>query len=357
MRLTSLTVEDLRNLSQVKLQCHRDVNIIYGANASGKTSLLEAISLLSTARSFRVTATRQLIQQGKGQCLAHGEVAHQGHSNRIGVCLSPKGKQIRINGQRLAKLAELASSFPLQILHPGGIKLLEQGPKCRRQFLDWGVFHVEPVFLEIWRRYARCLKQRNAALRARDVAAVKAWEPDLVSASEQVHQLRSDYAEQLTPIWQDYSRRLFGPEELEIRYHAGWDVAQPLQQQYQDNLCKDRHRGYTSVGAHRGDMALLSHGIAVQEYFSRGQQKLLICALRLAQAQILKRRLDRNCVFLIDDLPAELDEQHRRQLLVELAKLDSQIFVTSTDPELVPISPRQPHKMFHVKHGQVEEVV
>lgn len=357
MRLTSLTIKDLRNLNQVKLQFHSDVNIIYGANASGKTSLLEAISLLSTAASFRATAIRQLIQQGKEQCVVHGEVQHRDHINRVGLCLSAKGKQIRMNGQRVLKLAELASSFPLQILHPGGIKLLEQGPKCRRQFLDWGVFHVEPSFLDIWRRYARCLKQRNAALRSRDVAAAKAWEPELASVSQQVHQLRSDYAKQLTPIWQDYSGRLIGPEALEIRYHAGWDVAQPLQQQYQHCLAKDRHRGFTSIGAHRGDMVLLSHGIPVQEYFSRGQQKLLICALRLAQAQILKLRLGINCVFLIDDLPAELDEQHRCQFLAELASLGSQIFVTSTDPDLVPVKQGQPLKMFHVKHGDVQEVV
>jgi DNA replication and repair protein RecF len=357
MWLSRLSVQGLRNLSSLKLAFSPRMNVIAGANASGKTSLLEAIYLLSTARSFRSANTRSLIQQGQTGLVVQGDLQLEGRQRRMGIQRDQQGSQLRLDGQKISSMAELARNFPVQVIHPGGIQLLEQGPKLRRQFLDWGVFHVEPAFLEGWRRYVRCLKQRNAALRAKDRADARAFDPEFINTARGIHDMRLNYIEQLQPVWQHYSQVLIGDNALEIRYQRGWDRKSGLQQQLEERLARDSQRGFTSVGPHRADIVLLSQGNPVQSFYSRGQQKLLVCALRLAQADILQKRLQRNCVFLVDDLPAELDSVHRGVFMQALADLHSQVFVTTTEADLVPLEAWPEYSMFHVEHGNVQKVV
>ena len=201
MILSQLELCQVRNLAEAKLTPSPGVNLIYGANASGKTSLLEAIHILSTSRSFRSLHILHIIQREKDYLRVIGKVLDAKQKEiSLGIERDKESTQLRLAGEVVKTASRLASMLPVQIINPDVHKLLEQGPKYRRQFLDWGVFHVEQSFHSIWTEYNRILKQRNAALRSgMKPADIQAWDKGLVENALKITQLRSKYIETILP--------------------------------------------------------------------------------------------------------------------------------------------------------------
>jgi len=202
MFLSKLTLRHFRNITAAEFEFSNSINIFVGDNGAGKTNILESIYYLSIARSFRSSQTKKIIQSEKDylQVVGHVQDSCSGTGSVLGVRKSSVKTQIRINGETTTQSSQLATYLPVQIIHPQGHQLLEQGPKQRRQFLDWGVFHVEPSFLSLWHDYSHTLKQRNAALRQRQTSkAVELWNPRLLTLGEKMTGLRKRYLEMLQP--------------------------------------------------------------------------------------------------------------------------------------------------------------
>lgn len=359
MALSRLEVRHVRNLTQVELSPASHLNIIYGANASGKTSLLEAIYILGHGRSFRTQNIAKVIQTEAESLTVFGQVSSGPQTIPIGIEKSRNQTRIRIAGQWVNNSSNLAQLLPLQIITPDSHKLIEQGPKYRRQFLDWGVFHVEHQFVQYWRRYQRALKQRNAILRTGQVnpQQMLAWDKELVDATQPIQQMRLNYLELLLPMAQDFVRELLDIEDIRFSYLNGWKQDEDYAEYLSQNLTGDTQHGYTRFGPHRADLAIRVNGVLANERVSRGQQKLLSVALRLAQVALLQQRGIETTV-LVDDLPAELDQERRQRFMSKLQSLDCQTFITATEIELfLPIQGWRDKKMFHVEHGLVKEVV
>ena len=168
--------------------------------------------------------------------------------------------------------------------------------------------------------------------------------------------LRRQYVADLLPYIQNYTNRLLDIA-LDIQYRPGWNQEQDFKTALDEDFEQDRMQGHTRKGPHRADLRLTEHGITVQDKFSRGQQKLLVCALRLAQIKHLKDQLEQSSVVLVDDLAAELDTYHRAQLLTLLAESGAQLFITATEMNLITTGGWSSQKVFHVEHGQIVEVV
>ncbi len=359
MQLRQVDIHRVRNLKNVSLQPAGGVNLIYGSNASGKTSLLEAIYLLSHGRSFRTPNIRSVIQHQTDTLQVFGKIAQDSTHTlvQLGIEKGPNHTNIRINQKTVTQSSQLASYLPVQIINPEAHRLLEQGPTQRRKFLDWGLFHVEPLFHSTWQNYNRLLKQRNAALRQdKSHDHIRVWDSQLIRAAETLTHLRQQYTVQILPYLEDYVLRLLDVE-LGIQYRPGWHQELTFSQALDESYAQDRIQGYTRKGPHRADLRITEHGVAVQDKFSRGQQKLLVCAMRLAQITHLKTRLQQTSVVLVDDLAAELDSEHRAQLLALLAETQAQLFITVTEADLIDTAEWSSRKMFHVEHGQIVEVV
>lgn len=360
MALIHLEVRGLRNLTSASLIPSIGFNLLYGANGSGKTSLLEAIHLLGLARSFRTQQARKLIQAGAEAATVFGRLDKDDFAYGLGV-----QKQlgdvtlIKVNGERQESASVLAELLPLQLLTPESHTLLQGEPKERRSYMDWGLFHVEHSFLALWKRYRRYLEQRNAALRSGTYAReMLQWERGLAECGEAVALLRGTYLEQISPYFTHIYSVLLEAEAPRIAYRRGWPQDVALPEVLQRNRASEQIAGYTMAGPHRADFRLvLPNGQDAADVFSRGQQKLAVCALRIAQMQHLQERTGRRCTLLVDDLAAELDGRRRGLLMAAIAASGAQSFITATDPDLVDVSSWQGATMFHVEHGVVTEVV
>lgn len=353
MPIDHLDIQHLRNLESARLAFTSGLNLITGLNASGKTSLLEAIALAVTGKSFRTPRIDQLVQHGSDEMLVVGEYRQADQRYRVGLSRCAGKTQVKLNGAFVNRTTDLVDYLPLFVLTPQSHELLDSGPKMRRHYLDWGVFHVEHRYLDVWQRYHRILRQRNATLRQQaSTKAIQAWDSPMIDNAEQIHDFRQRYIDRLQPWLHEYCSNLLGLE-VDIRYQAGWNTEVGLAPILQEQLDKDLNRGFTSMGPHRADIKLKHAGKTVQSLFSRGQQKLLICAMTLAQMRVLER----DCLILVDDLPAELDPHKRQALMQALRSTGAQIMVTATESGLIQADEWPERKMFHVEHGKVREVV
>lgn len=359
MEITYIEIRNVRNLDNEKLAPSPQLNIFFGNNASGKTSVLESIYLLSVARSFRTTHVKEVIQYNKESLQVFAKISNSlgDRTVPVGIERTSSKYKIKINNQNISNLADLSSLLPVQIINPDVHKLLEQGPKIRRQFLDWGVFHVEHVFLNTWKQYYRVLKQRNAALRAKQIKdSVILWDNQLISLAKTITLSREKYLQGILPFLKEYIFELLDLEVV-FSYSRGWKKDSNLTDVLSEGFIIDSQRGYTRNGPHRADLLITYNNVPVEHCFSRGQQKLLVCAMRLAQISYLKQHSNIVSIVLIDDLAAELDIEHRNKLLNLLFLTDAQLFITATEKNAFQLPQDKDIKMFHVEHGNVKEVV
>lgn len=360
MTIARLDIQSIRNISSARLDQLGQVNIFHGANGSGKTSVLEAVHMLCLGRSFRSRQMRSVIQDASDGATVFAAVndAKFGGLKKVGVSRSrTQPAQIRIDGEQIRSLARLAELLPVQLLNADSFDLIEGGPALRRQFLDWGVFHVEHRFLEHWQALKKCIKHRNSLLRHGkiELSSLAAWDRELAGHGASVDASRKQYLTDYQAIFQPIVARICGIDEVVLEYRRGWPEEQGLLEALRENHARDLQQGFTGSGPHRADIKIRIGGKAAADVLSRGQEKILVCALRLAQASMLKSEGERSCLFLIDDLPSELDADHRLRLCKELEALQAQCFITCIEPgELGTIwSPEIPLKMFHVEHGQI----
>lgn len=352
MPLTWLQVEQFRCLERVELDLDPHFNLFVGPNASGKTSLLEALFFLGRGRSFRTRRLDHLIRQGQKSFLVVGKTTRGEHQETLGVRGSRDGTEIRISGRAAQSAAELAEYFPPQVIDPEIHKLLEEGPGRRRRFLDWGVFHVEQAFLSTWQRYHKALRQRNAALKQELAdAAVGLWDTELAEAGEILGQQRKDYLARLRGPLDRVGRRLLGLD-TGVGYHQGWPDDVSLMESLRRDLDRDRRYKATQHGPHRADIVVRVDAHAAKDRVSRGQQKLLAAGLTLAQLEVQELEQPGRSALLLDDPAAELDAANLERLLDCVRELPVQLLVTSLRAE-VPGLPDS-GRVFHVEQGRVE---
>jgi len=274
---------------------------------------------------------------------------------------STRGWRLRVKGEKVESLREFARLLPTQVLHPESHELVHGPSQLRREYIDWGVFHVEQAYGALWQRYHRVVKQRNRALRTgMSESVIRAWDPQLAELAERLHVSRERYLRHLDPHVYAYAARLMGERAgatLSLELKSGWNRHGPLGTGLAQTLATDRERGFTSLGAHRANMLVRYQGGAAGETASRGEQKLIVGVLRLAQLACLKAQTGRPGILLVDDVGAELDEENFLRLLEGIHELGAQAFLTATTHLELPGSCATDSKVFHVKHGQISEVL
>jgi len=357
MALDRLQVENVRCIQAADLSFDADRNLIIGANASGKTSLLEAVYFLGRARSFRSSRNETLVRSGTDSLIAVGHFGDAHRPRILGLRFGRTGLEARLDGRPVGGIAELATVFPVQAIDPELHQLIEEGPQQRRRYLDWGVFHVEPGFVGTWQRFQRALRQRNAALRTNGEAElVRAWDGELVEAGVGVAQARFEYLEALRPFVGAAGERLLG-QPVELALAQGWAAERSLQEALDRSWLRDRERGMTNIGPHRADLHIRVGGLPARERVSRGQQKLVAAAMLLGQLKCDASQGSPTAALLVDDPAAELDPVSLGALLDEILALPLQLFVTALDGAHPCLERLKNPARFHVEHGKVTRLL
>lgn len=356
MSLQKLDIYNVRNILNASLIPSSGLNFIYGKNASGKSSLLEAIFILGRARSFRTTHIKQAIHFAQKSLIVSGKsIQKNGSHCQLGVQLDGSDLEIRINQRPHQARHHLAYALPIQLIDPKSYRLLDSGPQIRREFIDWGVFNDNERFLFAWRQFKTALKQRNASLKIKRYQQIEVWNKELVNYGTIVADFRLQYITRLESVFKTISGEFLEIESIGFQLLSGWDHEKGFKQTLIEDLEKDLRYGFTHSGPHRCDLHVSVNGRLAKDYVSRGQLKLLVLALKLAQVKLMQLEQSNVGCVLIDDFTAELDSVHRDKLLNYLVRLEYQVFMTATElSEFGNITHIPNYKVFHVEQGQVK---
>ncbi|MGB0996740.1 MAG: DNA replication/repair protein RecF [Pseudomonadales bacterium] len=359
--LNSLEVEQFRNLTAARLEFVDGFNLIVGPNGAGKTTVLEAIHLLARGKSFRSSRSSNLVQKGQPLLRARADVqAIDGIRHALGVEKPVSGlRRLRLDGEESKSAASIASHLPIQLLLPNVGDLVFSGPAARREFMDWGLFHVKQNYVEIARRYRKLLKQRNAWLRHSDLSRAQddPWLDLITETGHIVNELRESYLKDFSHYFSSVIERLDPQLACHFEYSTGgYEKNLPdTRKKMTEALQREVKSGGTQIGPHRADLIIRLAEASASETASRGQGKAIASAAALAQAALMKDRFQRASLVLIDDIGAEFDSNHRSNLLQALAAIGSQVVATATDmlPEALEAFEEDRIKVFHVEQGTV----
>ncbi|MHA7834653.1 MAG: DNA replication/repair protein RecF [Algiphilus sp.] len=350
--LADCTIRQFRCLADSRIDLDPALNWFVGDNGAGKTSVLESLYWLARGKSFRGAPAARCARSGTTAWNVTARVRrHEAPPDRFALQFDQGALQARCNDVATT-LVEQARQLPLQMIEPGLHRVVEDGPAYRRRFLDWGMFHVEPSYLDAWRAYARALKQRNAALRsAQSPAHVQAWTNELAQSGTRLAQLREKGVHALQTPFEQRCAAL-GLEAADLNLLPGWDGAHSLAEALDARAEQDQRQRITTVGPHRSELQIRVAGESARDRISRGQQKALLVALSLAQADVLRQTVGIVPILLMDDFTAELGAGFQTRVAQALHDYPGQSIVTSLEHSAAMLECGSA-RWFHVEQGRI----
>jgi DNA replication and repair protein RecF len=353
MWIEGLRLAQFRQFESLSLALVPGLLFFHGDNAAGKTSLLEALSVLSRGRSFRSSQLGELAR-------VPGDAAWQVDLRTAEVEALPDRWTARFEQRQLSierngeptRVLDAARQLPLLCLLPTAHQVIDEAPAIRRGLLDWALFHVEPSFLEIWRTYQRTLRQRNEALkRGQRPEAIRSWTQLLAERGGALHALRAQLVDALRPLVAREMDALWPRLELELRLQSGWGDQTDLQTALEAQEEIDRRLRYTHRGPHRAELLLKVQDLPAKAVLSRGQQKMLVAAVHFALGGLLQSRLNQWPLLAVDDWNAELGPALAERFWERLTRYPGQRWITGFTPPGK--EPNAVARLFHVEQGRV----
>ena len=355
MYLSKIQINNVRNIALIGINPSEKLNVLVGPNGSGKTSVLESLYLLSRARSFRTHNIKKVVSFDKKDLTIFAELQGVDSASKIAIKKKHGDTLIRINGQTEKKTSELSRYLHTHLIRPESQTLLENGSSVRRSFIDWGVFHVKHDFLDISKKHNQLLKQRNKLLKTKQLDTLPVWNNKFVEYGTMVSIERQEYVAKFERELFLIARELIGDIQLRVDFIKGWDNALSLEEALSKAESRDVYYGHSTVGSHKSDIKVLVNDKLAQDFLSRGQMKLMVIAMYLAQIKLMSNVVEKSACVLIDDLAAELDELSFRKVMLFLNNLAVQVFITTTNKQLfLEYIETNDSKVFHVKHGRIE---
>ena len=357
--IEQLNARSVRNLGDFRIEPSQKLNFFYGPNASGKTSILESIYLLSRIRSFRSRRINDVITYGESKLQVFAKGKKKGNPFSVGIEKGHGITKIRFDGESIKTASEQAKLLPVYILTPNHDTLFTGPPKTRRHWLDWSLFHVEQKYMSVWKGYHLALRHRNALLkneRRINPIEISSWERLMGQEATKIDLMRNTYVSDLNKLLNEKHAAYVLPGPVKINYLNDSYKNFNLSDLLAAGRNEDEKRGYTNLGPHLSNVSFSYEDYNITNHLSRGQTKLFSAALVSSQVNKLKE-LGNNAVVLVDDLGAELDVDSSKKMLDLLLANDTQTFVSSLScPEWI----AQEHEgcgVFHVKHGKIQKMV
>ena len=393
MYLGYLGLSNFRNYSSLQLELEAGPVVLYGSNAQGKSNFLEAVYMLATTKSSRAGMDREMIGWDSGDGVLSvarlvGDVHRREEKVRLEIALgsespaAPSGqpdgpqpylrKQIKVNGVA-RRASDAMGRLNVVLFTTQDVELVSGSPSVRRRYLDITNSQVDPAYLRALQRYTRILTQRNSLLRLiREGSAhrdeLQVWDGQLVDEGSRLLFQRKQMIEEINLLAQViHSELSASAEDLRIAYlpnppgleeeGVDWGSPEGLKEVFHRELAARRDRevaqGMSVTGPHRDDLRFLVNGTDMAMYGSRGQQRTIVAAVKLAEANFLVRKTGEDPVLLLDDILSELDESRRKQVL-DSALTTQQTILTTTDLDRVDSEFLSRARVYRVRQGELE---
>ena len=372
MPLELLNIYNARNIKELTFKPCETFNIIYGTNGSGKTTILESIYFLLRTRIFRNNKYKSFINLEADTCTIYSKFSSL-NSNvslnnfSLGISRSKDKLQplLHLNNLKVSSLSQISNLVILGLITPESFNLLDAGPSTRRKFLDWGVFHVEHDFVNYWKSYRKILNNRNNVLKElknkftnpNDIPShllndLHCWSPQFIELNNKLNKLREQQLNNISEYF-NYFIKQFSvslAENISLCFYQGWTHNINYKDYISDKLNQDINSGFTRYGTHRSDIIIKYKNIIANDVLSRGQKKIIIICLILAQFYYLKNisNINNHNLLLLDDMDSELDHNNLNILLNILNEIDSQVLMTTTNKEKY-THLKENYQLFHVE--------
>lgn len=363
MYIKNIQLKDYRNYEELQLDFNKNVNLILGKNAQGKTNLLEAIYMTSIGRSFRTSKDSELIRFGADFAHIEVEAVKNIEDFVIDVNILPGSKKnIKKNKISVSKTSELMNNILIVIFSPEDLKIVKDEPEKRRRFIDRELCQISPKYYDSLSNYKKILVQRNTYLKENyvDRNILDIWDVQLARYGADIIMRRKDFIEKISGYSSAIHNRISGGlEELEIKYKSNIEIQDSLsaQQEYfyeelKSSLDNDLKMRNTGKGPHKDDIAFFVNGINMRNFGSQGQQRTCALSLKLAELNLIKEETGEDAILLLDDVMSELDSS-RQEYLIETLK-ENQLFITTTELEESIKDKFSNMSIFYVSGGKIE---
>ncbi len=367
MYLNRLHLRNFRNYHEQEINFSAPKTILLGDNAQGKSNLLEAVELLSTLRSHRVTRDRDLVLEGQPESKITAQLTRQHGSIDLALTLREKGRRTAtLNHENVKRQLDFLGVLNAVEFSSLDLDLVRGNPETRRQWLDALLFQIEPIYAHILHEYQRVLKQRNSLLkqsehRTLDPAELELWNHQSIVTGTKVIRRRARILDRLAPIAQMWHSKISkDTERLEIKYRPNIEtilftpeaIYQGFVERMELRRAAEYSLGTTLVGPHRDEIEFTIDRTPAKAYGSQGQQRTLVLALKLAELELIEQIVGEPPLLLLDDVLAELDLT-RQDRLLSVIEDRFQTLITTTHLGAFDAKWLDSSQILHVRSGSV----
>ncbi len=342
MFVEQVFLSNFRNYKSGNVKFKEGTNVIYGANARGKTNILESIYIMSTSRSHRGAKEAEMIRFGKENAKIAAKFYSHGRENKAEIdFFSDKKKRIKINGVVADKTSQLMGYLNTVIFCPEDLKLVKGSPGIRRKMLDLGICQLRQRYFHSLSAYYKILEQRNKLLKDDPESEMLwVWNEKLVEKGTDIIWYRNSFIDRLNEKIKKIIFEICN-EKINLIYDCGFEISdfkdkecikKSFETELDKNLQREKKFGMSLVGPHRDDFKIILNGNEAKFYASQGQQRTIVLAIKMAEVEIIKDDMGETPVLLLDDILSELDESRRSYVLNKIKEI--QVIVTCTDKDL-----------------------
>ncbi len=349
MYIKNLKLQNFRNYENAEIEFNKNINILYGDNAQGKTNILEAIFFSSFGKSFRTLKEKEIIKKDKEFSKIEVDYVKKDREGNIKFLISKDNKKsIFINDIKIKKLSELLGNVNIVLFEPSDINIFKEGPKYRRKFLDMMIGQLRSNYVYNLNQYLKVLEQRNNYLKQNNYneEVLDIWDESLVKYGKVIFNYRNEFIDKIKEKIVDIHKKIAN-EEITMKYISDCEDENLFLKKLKENREEDRKRGYTTVGIQRDDFKLFVNHEMVSVYGSQGQNRTCVLSLKLAELQVIYDDIGEYPILLLDDFMSELDQKRINNFLKNIE--DIQVIITCTKNIDLKNS-----KSFYIEKGKIK---